>query len=170
MHYTRWQRHGDPLGGSERFATPEEAFLARTEPIVGEPAHIIWTGSLNSDGYGVLRVNGRLVTAHRYAWGREHGPIPDGMVIDHKCWERTCVNVDHLRLATLAQNAQNMSGAQRGSTTGARGVYRDGDRYFAKVVHRGKQHYAGTFPTIAEASAAATSKRNILFGEYAGRA
>lgn len=170
MHYTRWQRHGDPLAGNTKYTDPEEAFLARAEPIVGEPAHIIWTGATNGDGYGVLRVNGRLVPAHRFAWEREHGPIPDAMFIDHMCFERLCCNVDHLRLATRAQNQQNRSGAQRGSTTGARGVYRDGDRYFAKVVHRGKQHYAGTFDTIAEASAAAATKRSILFGEFAGRA
>src|SRR5699024_11332791 len=90
MHYRRWQKHGDPLGGGERYATPEEAFLARTEPIVGDPGCLIWTGVLDGSGYGRLRVNGRPVRAHRYAWEREHGPIPDGMFIDHTCWQRSC--------------------------------------------------------------------------------
>src|SRR5699024_7441838 len=114
MHWQRWQKHGDPLGGNERFATPEEAFLARTEPIVGEPGCIIWTGSLDGSGYGKLHVNGRTVKAHRWAWEREHGPIPKGMEVDHICWERSCVNTDHLRLATRAQNGANRSGARKG--------------------------------------------------------
>ena len=171
MHYTRRQRHGDPLGGSERFATPEEAFLARTEPIVGDPAHIIWAGATNSKGYGVLRVNGRSVAAHRYAWEREHGPIPDGMVIDHTCWEHSCVNVDHLRLATPQENQQNRSGAWKGRKHDLpRGVHRNGRGYSAQVRHNGKLHYLGTFDTPEAASIAAQNKRSLLYDEFAGRA
>ena len=170
MHWQRWQRHGDPLGGSERYATPEEAFLARTEPIVGDPGCLIWTGSLNSDGYGGLRVNGRMVRAHRYAWERELGPIPDGMEVDHECWERSCVNVDHLRLATHAENTWNLSGVRKNGGGLPRGVYRSGRRYRAQVGHSGALLYLGTFDTPEEASAAAQTKRAILFGEFAGRA
>src|SRR5699024_11195410 len=100
--------HGDPLAGNTKYTDPEEAFLARTEPIVGEPAHIIWTGATDSSGYGQLVAYGRKVAAHRYAWEREHGPIPDGREVDHKCWERSCVNVAHLRLATHAENTWNL--------------------------------------------------------------
>lgn len=171
MHYRRWKRHGDPLGGGERYATPEEAFEARTEPLVGDPAHLIWTGSTDGNGYGQLSVNGRLVLAHRYAYEREHGPIPDGKVIDHMCWERSCVNVDHLRLATVAQNVQNRSGAITGRKHALpRGVTRNGRGYRARVKHNGTLHHLGTFPTPEEASAAAETKRAILFGDFAGGA
>lgn len=166
IHYTRWQKHGDPLGAV--YQGPDAAFLASTESLVGGPGCLIWTRALNGDGYGDLRVNGRMVMAHRYAWERVNGPIPDGMEVDHLCWERSCVNEEHLRLATRTQNTQNRSGARRGSTTGARGVTRNGKGYMARVKIDGVERYLGTFPTIEEAAAVASSKRKELFGEFAG--
>ena len=169
-HYQRWRNNGDPLA-LRKCTDPEAAFLARTEPIVGEPAHIIWTGALDGRGYGLLHVNGRMVRAHRYAWEREHGPIPDGMVIDHACFERSCVNVDHLRVATRQQNTQSRSGATPGRMHDLpRGVYRSGRGYMARVVHNGTPHHLGTFDTPEEASAAAQTKRALLFGAFAGGA
>lgn len=171
MHYRRWKAHGNPLGGNERYATPEEAFLARTEPIVGDPGCIIWTGGTISGGYGSHRVDGRMVLAHRYAWEREHGPIPEGMEVDHICWERSCVNPEHLRLATRSQNSANRSGAHVGRKHDLpRGVYRNRRGYSAKVTVGGVPHHLGTFRTVEEASAVAQTKRAILFGEFAGGA
>lgn len=166
MHYQRWQKYGDPLA-LRNYGDPEADFLARTEPLVGEPAHIIWTGSANRKGYGVLRVSGRARYAHRFAWERANGPIPDGVVIDHACFERSCVNPDHLRLATPQQNVQSRSGAMPGRGL-PRGVYRNGRRYVARVGHNGANLYLGTFDTSEEASRAAQTKRAILFGEFAG--
>ena len=112
-----------------------------------------------------------MVKAHRYAWEQEHGSIPERLVIDHTCWNPSCVNVDHLRLATLAQNRQNLSGAHHGRKHGLpRGVYPNGRGYQARVKHGGVRHNLGTFSTIAEASAAATEARRIHFGIYAGNA
>lgn len=167
-HYMRWKIHGSPHV-TLAFMDPEEAFQAYAEPIVGDPNCLIWTGALNSSGYGSVRVEGRTVSAHRYAWSRERGPIPDGMMVDHICWNRCCVNIDHLRLATKAQNMQNRSGANRDRSL-PRGVYRDGRGYRAEVGHSGGRAYIGIFPTVEEASAAAAAKRAILFGEFAGAA
>ena len=170
QHYQRWQRHGDPLV-TLTYATPEEAFLARTEPIVGDPAHIIWTGARTRDGYGSLSVNGRTVKAHRYAGEREHGPVPDTMEVDHMCCERAGCNGDHLRVATRQQNMQNRSGARKGRVHDLpRGVTPHGRRYMAQVRHNGQRHYLGTFSTPEEASSAAQAKRAVLFGEFAGGA
>lgn len=169
-HYQRWARRGDPLGGWDRHATPEESFLARTEPIVGDPGCIIWTGTLDTAGYGQINVDRRNFKAHRYAWEREQGSIPDGMQIDHTCWNRACVNVGHLRLATAQQNTWNRAGANPNSTTGFRGVTRNRRGYQARVRADGKMHCLGTFPTIEEAAAVASAKRKELFGEFAGAA
>lgn len=166
-HYLRWHRHGDPLAGNTKYTDPEEAFLARTEPIVGDPGCVIWTGTLNSDGYGSLAVNGRMVSAHRYAWECENGPIPDGMVIDHTCWERACTNPEHLRLATRSQNSAYLSGARKGRSL-PRGVVRSGNGYRALVTVSGRAINAGSFPTIERATIAVKNCRAFYFGEYAG--
>lgn len=42
--------------------------------------------------------------AHRVAWIEAHGPIPEGMVVDHRCKNPACVNLDHLRLVTKQQS------------------------------------------------------------------
>ena len=169
MHWKRWQKHGDPLGAAYR--GPEATFLAMTEPIVGDPGCIIWTGSTDMGGYGRLRVNGRKVSAHRWAWEREHGDIPEGMHLDHVCWNRSCVNPEHLRLATRSQNNAYLSGARKGRKHDLPlGVTRHGRRYRAQVSHNGQYHHLGIFDTPEEASAAAQAKRAILFGEFAGRA
>lgn len=170
MHYKRWRKHGDPLAGGTWYATPEEAFIARTEPLCWSEC-IVWTGPLEGGGYGRLRVNGRMVYAHRYAFEREHGPIPEGMFIDHVCFERSCVNTEHLRLATHAENSQNRSGAWKCRMHDLpRGVTRNGRGYAARVKHNGTEHYLGTYDTPEQAAHAASEARRIHFGIFAGNA
>ncbi|MGP5671434.1 HNH endonuclease [Brachybacterium alimentarium] len=150
-----------------KYSDPEEAFVART---AWDGEHLIWTGSTDGHGYGRIRIAPRTVKVHRYSYEREHGPIPDGMYVDHVCWNRACVLPEHLRLATHQQNIQNRSGANRGNTTGVRGVslHKDGKRYRAQVSHNGKNHSLGLFDTIREAESVVTARRRELFGEYAG--
>jgi hypothetical protein len=66
----------------------------------------VWTGSTNGKGAGVeYGVFSRpKMYAHRYAWERFKGPIPDGYVIDHLCRVRLCVNPDHLEPVPIAKN------------------------------------------------------------------
>lgn len=156
---------GDRPLKNRRFRDPEEAFSARTE---WQGACLQWIGSLGNKGYGSLVRNGKTVKAHRYAWERKHGPIPHGMVIDHLCFNRGCVNVDHLRLATHTQNRHSMSGPSSRSTTGVLGVYRNNNGYIAKVGTGGREISFGTYPTIEEAATAVRRGRAELFGEFAG--
>ena len=167
-HYLRWLKHGDPLAGNTKYTDPEEAFLARTEPLLWSGC-VVWTGATNGKGYGSLTVNGRTVAAHRYAWERENGPIPDGMEVDHKCFERSCTNPEHLRLATRSQNSRNLSGARPNRKHALpRGVTRNRNGYQARVNTKGRQINAGTFPTIERANIAVKNCRAFYFGEYAG--
>ena len=45
--------------------------------------------------------------AHRFAWLLWRGEVPDGMFILHSCDVRPCVNPDHLRVGTQADNMQD---------------------------------------------------------------
>jgi hypothetical protein len=56
----------------------------------------LWTGSVDANGYGVIRKDGRLVKPHRLVYEAEYGPIPDGMVIRHRCGHNACVRPEHL--------------------------------------------------------------------------
>jgi len=64
----------------------------------------IWQGPPDKDGYGTFYLRKRGRRAHRVAWYWQNGPIPDGLVIDHSCRHRSCVNPDHLNLATPSEN------------------------------------------------------------------
>lgn len=63
----------------------------------------LWTGCL-SDGYGKISWNGKNVRAHRVSYELIHGPIPDGLVTDHLCRNRACVNPAHIELVTSRIN------------------------------------------------------------------
>lgn len=64
----------------------------------------IWEGAAQTCGYGLISVNAKFQKAHRIAWELYRGAIPEGMVIDHKCRRRNCVNPDHLEPVTDEEN------------------------------------------------------------------
>lgn len=63
----------------------------------------VWTAGLK-DGYGQYRHNGQSRNAHRVTYEFLVGPIPEGLVLDHLCRVRRCVNPDHLEPVTNQEN------------------------------------------------------------------
>lgn len=49
-----------------------------------------------------------MVGAHRWAWEDEHGPIPKGLCVLHRCDVPACVRPDHLFLGTQVENIADM--------------------------------------------------------------
>lgn len=70
----------------------------------------IWGRFTLPNGYGQLTVKGKRTLAHRYMYEKHVGPIPDGLVIDHLCRVRNCVNPDHLEPVTHTENQRRGRG------------------------------------------------------------
>jgi hypothetical protein len=144
--------------------TPEERFLAKVDKS-GECW--LWTAAKDRDGYGQFKLDGRMRAAHRVSWEMEHGPIPDGLEVDHRCFNHACVNPSpaHLRTATPKQNNENQAGAYRNNTSGVRGVswHKKAQKWSVRASHGGQVIYAGLFISMADAESAAIRIRNGVF-------
>lgn len=75
----------------------------------------LWSGAIGTGGYGKTYFDGRYIDTHRVAWMLDHGPIPPGGVIAHRCDVRACVRPDHLFLTTAAGNMADMRQKARDS-------------------------------------------------------
>lgn len=84
----------------------EERFWRNVEPDTNGGC-LLWSGSLNSHGYGQIVKDGTragTLAAHRVSWEIHNGPIPDhpsyhGLCVRHKCDVPACVNPAHLFLS-----------------------------------------------------------------------
>lgn len=74
----------------------------------------LWTGAIRGKGYGGLRVDGKYSYAHRVSYELFRGPILAGLVIDHLCRMRSCVNPDHLEAVTTLENLRRGEGLASG--------------------------------------------------------
>lgn len=66
-----------------------------------------WTGATRT-GYGLFRMDGRILSAHRVAYVLENFTIPDHAVLHHKCGNRKCVRPEHLQCVDPQENAAEM--------------------------------------------------------------
>ena len=87
---------------------------AATRYVVDPSGCHISTYSTGSHGYAQVgwTADGftQMTTAHRAAWVRAKGQIPEGMTVDHTCKQRRCVRIDHLRILSNYDNARRTRG------------------------------------------------------------
>lgn len=93
----------------------------------GEPdACWLWQASKDEKGYGLYKVNGILIRAHRYVLIAA-GHDMRGRVSRHTCDTPSCVNLKHLQPGTHAENVADCKARNRLSA-------RDGENNnFAKL-------------------------------------
>lgn len=107
--------------------TRVERAMAKVEP---EPNTGCWlwtgatTGGERPGSYGQLRLDRRMVLAHRAMYEAFVGAIPDGMHVLHRCDTPLCVNPAHLFVGTQRDNM------------------RDRDAKHRRVAPRGERHWA----------------------------
>ena len=100
----------------------------------------LWAGLMGNDGYGRISVRSIARMAHRIAYIERFGPIPEGMLVCHKCDVPVCVNPDHLFVGTHQDNMADKSAKGRaagGSPNGKRNLSAEQKQILLKMSAEG---------------------------------
>ncbi len=96
--------------------TSIEVFLSH----IDEQDCWVWTAAKNKAGYPLWDRDG-FCTAHRWSFWYFKSEIPEGMEIDHLCFNTSCVNPEHLDAKTPLANKRRR---QRRSTVCINGHFK----------------------------------------------
>ena len=121
-------------------------------------------GTINSNGYWQISIDGVLYKASMLAWFYMTGEWPKS-IGDHKDRKPYNDKWGNLRLAIKQQNAQN-TGVRADSKTGIKGVRRYQSGYRVELKIDGRKKHIGCFNTIEAASAAYAVKAKEHHKEF----
>jgi len=115
------------------------------------------------NGYGVVKVNGKVYKAHRIIFKFVHGYLPD--MLDHRDGNRMNNNITNLRPATAQENNRN-SKLYSTSTSGVTGISFSAGKWKAYIYVDQKQIYLGRFLAKDLAIEARRKAQKEYFGEF----
>jgi hypothetical protein len=117
-----------------------------TTPCIEWKKHCFW------HGYGAEwdPKTKKVKYAHRLAWQRVNGPIPNGMMVLHHCDNPPCINVEHLYLGTQKDNMRDRK--VRGRDPNVKGLKNPNCRFTdEQICDMRERHEAGeTLTAIAK--------------------
>ena len=93
----------------------KERFMKSVEP--GPGGCLLWVAGIGNSGCGNFYHDNRRTLAHRWLYEETHGPVPEGLELDHLCRVRNCVNPDHLEAVTHQVNTLRGVGASAKNAT-----------------------------------------------------
>lgn len=76
---------------------------------------ILWAKAKSPAGYGLVSLSGKLYSVHRYILTITKGAPSQGQQALHSCDTPSCINPDHLRWGTHAENAMDKAVRIRGT-------------------------------------------------------
>lgn len=120
LHYSRWQKHGDPLWEPPSMADRFWSKADRNGPVPERAPELgqcwVWTAGKcgrRPNRYGTFTASdGRQRSAHIVAYELNVGLVPDGLQLDHLCRNTACVNTGHLEPVTMLENIRRRYAAQ----------------------------------------------------------
>lgn len=113
--------------------------------------------------YSRMVIDGERYQSHILIWVYRYGPVPEGMLVDHKDGVKSNNREGNLRLATISQNAQNKRRAKK-NKVGKNIRWEEGrGRYRVYVDNK----YVGRYISLEDAEFAAKKARELNHGEFA---
>lgn len=119
----RFRRHPIPLARITDVRVHRR--LSKHTRCAGLPFDIhLWVGAMSADGYGKMKVGGKVLTVHRIAYACYVGEIPEGMTVGHKSPGNFSngvavppisvdVNPEHLELVSHGENVGESNSRHR---------------------------------------------------------
>jgi hypothetical protein len=108
---------GEPIKRGRRYVRGHQRWLSPHAYVVEDCGYEtpcwVWRRGRSANGYATRHGKRRRTCyVHVQLYEEKHGPVPEGLDLDHLCRVRLCVNPDHLEPVTRAVNIQRGAGAK----------------------------------------------------------
>lgn len=130
--------------------------------------HLIKTKKANAV-YAYHKFGKKNISMHRFIYEHHFGPIPSGMIIDHKDGDGLNNVKSNLRVCTYSENCANVGKKRKNPTSKYKGVFfeKSCNRWRAKIKKQHKDIHIGVYKTEIEAASAYNSVAKEIYGEFA---